>query len=517
MPDYASLERLAHLIVATAEQDLIAAQRLAAHAVADSMRSGGATVTLGEYAGFTCADVHGRDGRAMVIVPLYDWEPDLELGLASPGRWEYAVRDIDGSLLPRPDGHDTFGCASIWHAGDFGLQLDHGTDQQHHMQKLMADLLGWALVLGEKHPLGRVTSGQEATDYAVDPYPGQRPYGSFVIDDEGFCWPVSPDEGQPSGWAVSGDEDSVCLDDWLATFGAAPLAERVPLVGYGSNASPGKVLANRTPLPSVHLACTLEDLASVWCGGDTAAGRTPVTLDMLPGHSEEAVVMMCDHTELRALDRVEGRSSRWYDLVLLTEGRVVLENGARLSRPAAYAGGRPDRYPMRLGGRSLLRVDVDQAEVRVLRSRITTEPATSAVDLGPVVAPGSYPSPGECVSHVFVYGTLKPGNERWYLLEPYVVGEPVDATVLGDLRDTGNGYPALSASSGRKASGVLAECQRDNVGALLELLDSVEGVEFGLYTRQLRNVGGQAAWVYVAASLAGHGRSIDIWPPSGQS
>ena len=55
------------------------------------------------------------------------------------------------------------------------------------------------------------------------------------------------------------------------------------------------------------------------------------------------------------------------------------------------------------------------------------------------------------------------------------------------------------------------------MGALLELLDNVEGIESGLYTRQLRNVGGQAAWVYVAASLAGRGRSIDTWPPSGQS
>ena len=96
MPDYASLERLAQLIVATAEQDLSAAQQLAAHSVADSLRYGGATVTLGDYAGFTSAEVHGRDGRAMVVVPLYDWEPDLELGLASPGIWEYAVRDTDG-------------------------------------------------------------------------------------------------------------------------------------------------------------------------------------------------------------------------------------------------------------------------------------------------------------------------------------------------------------------------------------------------------------------------------------
>ena len=352
MPDYASLERIARLILATAEQDLTAAQRLAAHAVAETMRYAGATATLGQYAGFTSAEVHGRDGRTMVIVPLYDWEPDPELGLESPGSWEYAVRDVDGNLLPRPDGDDTFGCTDIWHAGDFGLRLAEGTDQHHHMQELMADLIDWTLVLGENDRLGRVTPGQDASGYRVDPYPGQRPYGSFVIDDEGLCWPVSPDEAQPSGWAVSGDEDSVCLDEWLATFGAAPLAERIPLVGYGSNASPGKVLANGTPLPSVHLACTLEDLASVWCSGDTAAGRTPLTLDVLPGHSEEAVVMMCDLAEMRTLD-----ARRRPQQSVVRPGAAHPGSGRARERrtPASPRGVRrgPPRAPPHATGRSI--------------------------------------------------------------------------------------------------------------------------------------------------------------------
>lgn len=329
MDHHATLRRLADLILVAAEHDASAAQRVAAHAVAITMQRGGATVHLGEYAGHTSAEVLGRDGRWMVIVPLFDWEPADEV----PGRWEYAVRDTDGTLMARPNGDDAHGCADIWHVADHGLDLAAGTDEQHHMQDIMGDLLGWCLVLGQNDPPGRVLPGQPATDFAVDPYPGQRPYGSFVIDRNARCWPVRVDESRASGWVVEDNDQSVCLDAWLCDQGASPLADRVPLLGYGSNASPGKVVVNGTPLPSVHLACTMEDLASVWCVGDTRAHRTPVTLDVVPGHVEEAVVMMCDLEEMVRLDEVEGRGSGWYELVLLESGRVILENGAHPASP----------------------------------------------------------------------------------------------------------------------------------------------------------------------------------------
>ena len=46
------------------------------------------------------------------------------------------------------------------------------------------------------------------------------------------------------------------------------------------------------------------------------------------------------------------------------------------------------------------------------------------------------------ITHLFVYGTLRPGQERWPHLAPFVVDQGHDDTVPGALYDTGNGYPA---------------------------------------------------------------------------
>jgi len=46
------------------------------------------------------------------------------------------------------------------------------------------------------------------------------------------------------------------------------------------------------------------------------------------------------------------------------------------------------------------------------------------------------------ISHLFVYGTLRPGDVRWHLLEPFVNGEGAPDTVAGELFDTGHNYPA---------------------------------------------------------------------------
>ena len=42
------------------------------------------------------------------------------------------------------------------------------------------------------------------------------------------------------------------------------------------------------------------------------------------------------------------------------------------------------------------------------------------------------PEPGS-PTHLFVYGTLRPGEVRWHFLEPFVVDEGVDTTVPGEI------------------------------------------------------------------------------------
>jgi gamma-glutamylcyclotransferase (GGCT)/AIG2-like uncharacterized protein YtfP len=46
------------------------------------------------------------------------------------------------------------------------------------------------------------------------------------------------------------------------------------------------------------------------------------------------------------------------------------------------------------------------------------------------------------IRYVFVYGTLRPGDVRWPLLAPFVVGAGIADEVDGELFDTGLDYPA---------------------------------------------------------------------------
>ena len=514
MSDQINIARLTDLVGAVAVRDAHAGQRLAAQTVVRLLAGRGAVAEVGDYAGFASADVLGADGSRLVITPLFDWLPeddDPSEDAAAAGSWEFAVRGTAGRLVPRPDGDDTFGCADIWYAATCGLQFGRGLAAAERVMTEMAALLGWSAVAVDRTPPAAVSPGLPAAEFAIDPYPGTRPAGSFVIDVDARCWPVRLDEARPSGWIVDAAEGPACLDSWLAERGATPLAGRVPLLGYGSNACPGKVLRNGTPLPSVHLACTIEDVASVWCAGHTRAGQVPVTLAVAPGHEEAATVMMCDRAELAVLDRVEGRAGRFYDLVLLGRGRVVLENGARVPVPAAYVGGRPERWPVLVGGRPVLRVDIDQAQLCGLDAVLRAQDVAAPEELGRVLPAGTYPHPGECVPAVFVYGTLKPGQARWPLLAPFVTGAPIDGMVMGQLRDGGHGYPALNAVDDAKAPGVLCTCRSDEMASLLSLLDDVEGVPQHLYSRQARDVDGTLAWVYVADRCAGQGTPIDAW------
>ena len=44
------------------------------------------------------------------------------------------------------------------------------------------------------------------------------------------------------------------------------------------------------------------------------------------------------------------------------------------------------------------------------------------------------------ITHLFVYGTLRPGQQRWPFLEPFVTDEGDDESVVGALYNTGNGW-----------------------------------------------------------------------------
>jgi gamma-glutamylcyclotransferase (GGCT)/AIG2-like uncharacterized protein YtfP len=97
--------------------------------------------------------------------------------------------------------------------------------------------------------------------------------------------------------------------------------------------------------------------------------------------------------------------------------------------------------------------------------------------------------------HLFVYGTLRPGEVRWQHLAPFVVGEGVDTTVAGDVFDTGLDYPAARFGGVGRINGRVYELTR--LDDALTHLDEVEGAVRGLYRRvTVETASGHLAWAY---------------------
>ena len=129
--------------------------------------------------------------------------------------------------------------------------------------------------------------------------------------------------------------------------------------------------------------------------------------------------------------------------------------------------------------------------------------------------------------HVFVYGTLLPGEVRWAFLEPFVSGPGLDDHVRGTLYDTGVGYPAFRAGVaragvakvgvdddgvGRDVIGMTFTLRAELAREALETLDAVEGAVDGLYRRiRVRTGRGITAWVYE------YGGGLDLVPIPGGS
>jgi hypothetical protein len=171
-----------------------------------------------------------------------------------------------------------------------------------------------------------VTDPRPASDWPEHPYPGDWPDHSYVVDDDAMVHRIEVDPDAPSGWAVRSAGDSVCLDQWLKQAGRPGLAGRTPVLSFGSNRCPSKVV--RQGGPFVNLECQTRGLAAVWSHGVRSDGQTVATL-----------------AEVELLDVVEGRGLR-YDLVPLDPSQVVLEDGSSPEAVAAYVGVHPDRWPV---------------------------------------------------------------------------------------------------------------------------------------------------------------------------
>ena len=101
------------------------------------------------------------------------------------------------------------------------------------------------------------------------------------------------------------------------------------------------------------------------------------------------------------------------------------------------------------------------------------------------------------ITHLFVYGTLRPGQQRWPFLEPLVTGEGHDESVVGTLYDTGHGYPAAKFDRPGTIFGRVYPLNIDRLDEGLKLLDEVEGAVIDLFRRvAITTSTGLEAWAY---------------------
>ncbi|MFP5022616.1 gamma-glutamylcyclotransferase [Pseudonocardia phyllosphaerae] len=346
--------------------------------------------------------------------------------------------------------------------------------------------------------------------FPADPYPGARPPASF-LHAGGVAQPVVADRERPSGWALDGR----CLDDVLTGLGAAPLADRVPVLAYGSNACPSKISWMRCHRgltgPVVCLRARVEGISAVWSAGRRVVDeQRPATLVAAPGVVEEQAVWFAAPEQFAALDVVEGRVAvpPRYRLAALTTGRVVLESGAVpdggpvfeggavLDRPIAYIAPdvprgdpRTDRRPLLVDGVPVPVTAVGQAGAALLTG-VPGDDGLAATTVDGVPDPRAWPS------RVFVYGSLMPGQRAWWRIEQVAASPPRPATLPGAaVADTGHGYPALTLG-GTGVPGHVVEL--GDPAAAMPDLDRYEGPEYRRIRVSLADGIVCWAWLWIA-------------------
>lgn len=343
--------------------------------------------------------------------------------------------------------------------------------------------------------------------FPADPYPGARPPSSFVHE-AGLSHPVVADPTVPSGLRLGGR----CLDRWLAERDAVPLAGRVPVLAYGSNANPSKISWMRAHRglagPVVVLRVRVAGVSAVWAAGlRVVDDQRPATLAAAPGVVERHAVWLAAPDQFAALDAVEGR---WadpprYRLARIATGSVTTECGAVLDRPHAYlATGPPPDGDARGNRRPLL---VDGAPVPCSAVGQDAAAGLAGVPAGgdglDAVTVDGVPDPAAWPSRVFVYGSLMPGQRAWWRIAGHAApGRAPRPATLPDasVADTGQGYPALTLG-GDGVTGFVVELA-DPVAAL-RTLDRYEGPQY----RRIRVVpdGGAVCWAWLwTAGRAGH-------------
>ena len=101
------------------------------------------------------------------------------------------------------------------------------------------------------------------------------------------------------------------------------------------------------------------------------------------------------------------------------------------------------------------------------------------------------------ITRLFVYGTLRPGQERWRFLEPFVTDDGHDDSTAGAVYDTDRGYPAARFDVRGTIHGRVYSLHVERLDEALRLLDEVEGAVVDLFRRvAIKTSTGVDAWAY---------------------
>ena len=106
-------------------------------------------------------------------------------------------------------------------------------------------------------------------------------------------------------------------------------------------------------------------------------------------------------------------------------------------------------------------------------------------------------APPDAIEHLFVYGTLQPGDVRWPVLAPFAADDGVADAARGRVFDTGEGYPAAVFDQAGTIVGRTYRLRADRLDAALAALDEEEFSVPGGYRRVVvTTAAGTTAWAY---------------------
>lgn len=118
------------------------------------------------------------------------------------------------------------------------------------------------------------------------------------------------------------------------------MADRIPVLSYGSNASPPQLRRKFDSLPDTVFPCLegrLRDFDVVYSAHFTSYGSIPATLQFYPGTLSDLFVTFLTVEQLRWLSRSEAVGIN-YALVRLIGIHLTLADGTRLSDVLTYVG-----------------------------------------------------------------------------------------------------------------------------------------------------------------------------------